>query len=175
MASLNFEALALPIISRVKVMSNMNIAERRVPQDGRIVKQIGDKGVYLRVSTLPTTHGESVVLRILDRSNVSMSLTELGLPEEVDEYVNYTIKKPNGIFVVTGPTGAGKTTTLYAALREINTCAPTYYRWKKQYGRMDRSEVKRLREMEKENERLKKLVAELTLDKEILKEALKGK
>ena len=113
--------LALPILSRVKVMSNMNIAERRVPQDGRIVKQIGDQQVDLRVSSLPTSYGESVVLRVLDRSNVNMSLSVLGLPQHVEDYVNTTIKKPNGIFVVTGPTGAGKTTTLYAALKEINT------------------------------------------------------
>ena len=109
--------LALPILSRVKVMSNMNIAERRVPQDGRIVKQIGD----LRVSSLPTSFGESVVLRVLDRANVNLSLDVLGLPRHVEEYVNTTVKKPNGIFVVTGPTGAGKTTTLYAALKVINT------------------------------------------------------
>ncbi|NNC88778.1 MAG: type II/IV secretion system protein [Akkermansiaceae bacterium] len=113
--------LALPIISRVKVMSNMNIAERRVPQDGRIVKQIGEQSVDLRVSSLPTTYGESVVLRVLDRSNVNLNLEALGLPPHVSEYVTHTIHKPNGIFVVTGPTGAGKTTTLYAALREINT------------------------------------------------------
>ncbi|MDB9741617.1 GspE/PulE family protein [Akkermansiaceae bacterium] len=113
--------LALPIISRVKVMASMNISENRIPQDGRIVKVIEGKQVDMRVSSLPTQHGESVVLRILDRSNVSLSLKELGLPTDVDEFVNYTIRRPNGIFVVTGPTGAGKTTTLYAALREINT------------------------------------------------------
>lgn len=113
--------LALPIISRVKVMAGMNISEHRLPQDGRIVKVIDGKQVDMRVSSLPTQHGESVVMRILDRSNVSMSLEQLGLPKDVDEYVNRTIRKPNGIFVVTGPTGAGKTTTLYAALREINT------------------------------------------------------
>lgn len=113
--------LALPIISRVKVMAGMNISEHRIPQDGRIVKVIDGKQVDMRVSSLPTQHGESVVMRILDRSNVSMSLEQLGLPKDVDEYVNLTIRKPNGIFVVTGPTGAGKTTTLYAALREINT------------------------------------------------------
>jgi type IV pilus assembly protein PilB len=113
--------LALPILSRVKVMSNMNIAERRLPQDGRIVKQIGEQQVDLRVSSLPTAYGESVVLRVLDRSNVNLSLSVLGLPQHVEEYVSATIKKPNGIFVVTGPTGAGKTTTLYAALKEINT------------------------------------------------------
>lgn len=113
--------LALPIISRVKVMSNMNIAERRIPQDGRIVKQIGEKQVDMRVSSLPTHHGESIVLRVLDRSSVNLSLENLGLPEYIYDYITETIEKPNGIFIVTGPTGAGKTTTLYAALRRINT------------------------------------------------------
>ncbi|BCX50120.1 type IV fimbrial assembly protein PilB [Haloferula helveola] len=113
--------LALPIISRVKVMANMNIAERRVPQDGRIVKQVGDRQVDMRVSSLPTYHGESVVLRVLDRSSVNLSLEALGLPDHIYEYIGDTIVKPNGIFIVTGPTGAGKTTTLYAGLRRINT------------------------------------------------------
>jgi len=113
--------LALPIISRVKVMANMNIAEKRVPQDGRIVKQVGEKQVDMRVSSLPTHHGESVVLRVLDRSSVNLSLENLGLPPHIYEYIGETIEKPNGIFIVTGPTGAGKTTTLYAALRRINT------------------------------------------------------
>ena len=113
--------LANPILSRVKVMANMNIAEKRVPQDGRIVKQFGDKQVDMRVSTLPTHHGESVVLRVLDRSSVNLSLENIGLPEQIYEYITETIEKPNGIFIVTGPTGAGKTTTLYAALRRINT------------------------------------------------------
>jgi type IV pilus assembly protein PilB len=113
--------LALPILSRVKVMSNMNIAERRIPQDGRIVKQVGDKQVDMRVSSLPTHHGESIVLRVLDRSSVNLSLENLGLTEYIYNYITETIEKPNGIFIVTGPTGAGKTTTLYAALRRINT------------------------------------------------------
>ncbi len=113
--------LAMAIISRVKVMANMNIAERRIPQDGRIVKQVGDRQVDMRVSSLPTHHGESVVLRILDRSSVNLSLEALGLPEHIFEYITDTIEKPNGIFIVTGPTGAGKTTTLYAALKRINT------------------------------------------------------
>lgn len=113
--------LALPILSRVKVMANMNIAERRIPQDGRIVKQVGDKQVDMRVSSLPTQHGESIVLRVLDRSSVNLSLENLGLPGHIYEYITDTIEKPNGIFIVTGPTGAGKTTTLYAALRRINT------------------------------------------------------
>lgn len=113
--------LAVPVISRVKVMSNMNIAERRVPQDGRIVKQMGDHSVDMRVSTLPTQYGESVVLRVLDRSSVNLNIDHLGLPPHIHEYVMSTVNKPNGIFIVTGPTGAGKTTTLYAALREVNT------------------------------------------------------
>lgn len=113
--------LALPIISRIKVMSNMNIAERRIPQDGRIMKTVGDKQVDMRVSSLPTVYGESVVLRVLDRSSVNLDLENLGLPQPIFDYVGETIVKPNGIFIVTGPTGAGKTTTLYAALRRINT------------------------------------------------------
>jgi len=112
--------LALPIISRVKVMSNMNIAERRIPQDGRIVKQIGEQHIDMRVSSLPTQYGESVVLRVLDRNSINLDLAALGLPKHVNDYVIDTMNMPNGIFIVTGPTGAGKTTTLYAALREIN-------------------------------------------------------
>lgn len=113
--------LALPIISRIKVMSNMNIAEKRVPQDGRIVKHVGEKQVDMRVSSLPTQHGESIVLRVLDRGNINLDLDMLGMPDAIFNYINNTVRKPNGIFICTGPTGAGKTTTLYAALREINT------------------------------------------------------
>jgi type IV pilus assembly protein PilB len=113
--------LALPVLSRVKVMANMNIAERRIPQDGRIVKQFGDKQVDMRVSSLPTHHGESIVLRVLDRSSINLSLENLGLTDHIYNYIIDTIEKPNGIFIATGPTGAGKTTTLYAALRRINT------------------------------------------------------
>lgn len=113
--------LSLAILSRIKVMSNMNIAEKRIPQDGRIVKQVGDKQVDMRVSTLPTQHGESIVLRVLDRSNINLDLQALGMPVNVFNYINETVRMPNGIFICTGPTGAGKTTTLYAALREINT------------------------------------------------------
>jgi type IV pilus assembly protein PilB len=113
--------LALPVTSRIKVMSNLNIAERRVPQDGRIQRQIGDKVVDLRVSTLPTQFGESVVLRVLDRSAVKLDLETLQMPQEIYEYILETIEKPNGIFIVTGPTGSGKTTTLYACLNKINT------------------------------------------------------
>jgi type IV pilus assembly protein PilB len=102
-------------------MSNMNIAERRIPQDGRIQTTCEGKAVDMRVSSLPTQHGESVVLRVLDRSSIQLKLTDLGMSEHLYSYIQDTIHKPNGIFIVTGPTGAGKTTTLYAALREINT------------------------------------------------------
>ncbi len=113
--------LALPVISRVKVMANLNIAERRLPQDGRIQKVIAGRQVDLRVSTLPTQYGESVVLRVLDRSAVSLNLDTLGMPDYIYNYILKTIEKPNGIFIVTGPTGSGKTTTLYACLNQINT------------------------------------------------------
>lgn len=113
--------LSNSIISRVKVMSNMNIAERRVPQDGRIMTTVEGRQVDMRVSTLPTQYGESVVLRVLDRSSVNLDLSSLGMPKFLYDYIQDTIHKPNGIFIVTGPTGAGKTTTLYAALKEINT------------------------------------------------------
>jgi type IV pilus assembly protein PilB len=113
--------LAMPVISRVKVMANLNIAERRLPQDGRIQLHIAGRQVDLRVSTLPTQFGESVVLRVLDRSTVNLSLEALGMPPRIHNYILATIEKPNGIFIVTGPTGSGKTTTLYAALNQINT------------------------------------------------------
>ena len=113
--------LALPVISRVKVMANLNIAERRLPQDGRIQRTIADRAVDLRVSTLPTQYGESVVLRVLDRSSVNLDLEALNMPPYIFNYLMMTIEKPNGIFIVTGPTGSGKTTTLYACLRKINT------------------------------------------------------
>ncbi|HEX8679419.1 MAG TPA: GspE/PulE family protein, partial [Chthoniobacterales bacterium] len=113
--------LALPVISRVKVMANMNIAERRLPQDGRIQKNIAGRMIDMRVSTLPTQFGESVVLRVLDRSTVNLDLEALGMPDYIHTYILDVIQRPNGIFVVTGPTGSGKTTTLYSCLRKINT------------------------------------------------------
>lgn len=113
--------LALPVISRVKVMSNLNIAERRLPQDGRIQREINGRPVDLRVSTLPTTFGESVVMRVLDRSVVNLELETLGMPDDIYSFICELIEKPNGIFIVTGPTGSGKTTTLYSCLGKINT------------------------------------------------------
>ena len=113
--------LSLPVISRLKVISGLNIAERRVPQDGRIQLPIAGRMIDFRVSTLPTQFGESVVLRVLDRSVVSLDLENIGMPDDIYGYFTEDIEKPNGIVVVTGPTGSGKTTTLYSALRRLNT------------------------------------------------------
>lgn len=113
--------LALPVTSRLKIMANLNISERRLPQDGRISLNLGGKQVDFRISTLPTQFGESVVLRVLDRSALSLELEALGLPKFIFDYISEAILQPNGIFVVTGPTGCGKTTTLYSCLRRINT------------------------------------------------------
>jgi type IV pilus assembly protein PilB len=112
--------LAIPVTSRLKVMANLNISERRLPQDGRMTIPIGKRTIDLRVSTLPTQFGESIVLRVLDRSAVNLELETLGFPKEVFDYVSEVIQRPNGIFVVTGPTGCGKTTTLYSCLRRVN-------------------------------------------------------
>jgi type IV pilus assembly protein PilB len=112
--------LATAISSRVKVMSNLDIAERRLPQDGRIELNVGGNPVDMRVSILPTMFGESVVIRVLDRSNVGLSLDRIGMAPDLLAKFREVIKKPNGIVFVTGPTGAGKTTTLYSALSELN-------------------------------------------------------
>lgn len=114
------KTLALPVISRIKVIADLNIAEHRIPQDGRIKLTIEGRAVDLRVSTLPTQFGESVVLRVLDKSAVNLDLDNLGLPEDVKTGIRDAVRRPNGIFIVTGPTGSGKTTTLYSALREVN-------------------------------------------------------
>ena len=113
--------LSGPIASRLKIMANLNIAERRLPQDGRISLNLGGKQIDFRMSTLPTQFGESVVLRVLDRSAVNLEIENLGLPKHVYEYTVEAIQQPNGIFVVTGPTGCGKTTSLYSCMRRINT------------------------------------------------------
>ena len=112
--------LALPIISRVKVVSGLDIAESRLPQDGRIQLNVAGRSIDFRVSTLPTQFGESVVLRVLDRSNVQLDINRIGFPDDIRESFLEDIRKPNGIIIVTGPTGSGKTTTLYAALQRIN-------------------------------------------------------
>ncbi len=112
--------LALPIVSRVKVMANLDIAERRLPQDGRIELTVQGNPIDLRVAVLPTMYGESVVMRVLDRSNVELSLDRIGLREDEFETMSDLIRKPNGVVLITGPTGSGKTTTLYAALSTLN-------------------------------------------------------
>ena len=112
--------IAPAIASRIKVMAGLDIAERRMPQDGRIELNVNNQPIDLRVSVLPTMFGESVVMRVLDRSNVSLDLDKLGMREEDLSICRQLIHKPNGIVIVTGPTGSGKTTTLYSALRELN-------------------------------------------------------
>ena len=113
--------LSVPVSSRLKVMANLNISEKRLPQDGRISTTVGGRQIDFRVSTLPTRFGESVVLRVLDRGAIKLDLEALGIPKDVYESMGTIIEQPNGIFVVTGPTGSGKTTTLYACLRRINS------------------------------------------------------
>jgi type IV pilus assembly protein PilB len=112
--------LFAPMISRLKIMGNMDISEKRRPQDGRIKMTTKNKAFDLRVSCLPTSHGQSMVMRVLDRANIQVSIKDLGFSE--DDYKRFQgyIKRPNGIFLVTGPTGSGKTTTLYSALNELN-------------------------------------------------------
>ena len=112
--------IAPAISSRIKVMANLDIAERRLPQDGRIELNVNNQPIDLRVSVLPTMFGESVVMRVLDRSNVSLDLDRLGMRDDDLTVIRTLIHKPNGIVIVTGPTGSGKTTTLYSALRELN-------------------------------------------------------
>jgi len=113
--------IAAALSSRIKVMADLDIAERRLPQDGRISLTVEGKPVDLRVSVLPTMFGESVVLRVLDRSQMSFDLSKLGLRPNQQDMVRQLINKPNGIIIVTGPTGCGKTTTLYSALSELNS------------------------------------------------------
>ena len=109
------------IISRLKVMSAMNIAERRLPQDGRITLNMGSRQIDLRVSSLPTVNGENLVMRILDRSMTKIGLDQIGMEADMMEQFHRILRKPNGLVLVTGPTGSGKTTTLYAALRKVYT------------------------------------------------------
>jgi type IV pilus assembly protein PilB len=112
--------IAPAISSRIKVMANLDIAEHRLPQDGRIELNVNNLPIDLRVAVLPTMFGESVVMRVLDRGNVNLDLDKLGMREEELHAIRQLISKPNGIVIVTGPTGSGKTTTLYSALRELN-------------------------------------------------------
>lgn len=115
------KSLANAVTARIKVMASLNIAEKRIPQDGRIKTTIDGRPIDLRVSTLPTQFGESVVLRILDKGVVNLDLENLSMEPEIMNGIRELVNRPNGIFIVTGPTGSGKTTTLYSALREVNT------------------------------------------------------
>jgi type IV pilus assembly protein PilB len=108
------------LLSRIKILAKIDIAERRRPQDGRIKVSVGEKELDLRVSVLPTNHGQSVVMRLLDKDNIKVGMRQLGLSEDDFRQVKNLIRRPNGIVLVTGPTGSGKTTTLYAALNELN-------------------------------------------------------
>ena len=120
------EALSLParlapaLVSRVKVMSRLDIAQKRIPQDGRFSLTLGDRAIDFRVSTLPARHGERVVMRILEKDNQRMSLDDLGMDDDVLSAFSTALSRPNGILLVTGPTGSGKTTSLYAALSRLN-------------------------------------------------------
>ncbi len=112
--------MQLALASRFKIMSSLDIAERRLPQDGRMRIRVGGKDYDLRVSIMPTVHGEKIVLRVLDKSNLSASLDKLGLDADTFQAVKYAVDAPHGLLLVTGPTGSGKTTTLYSALNELN-------------------------------------------------------
>jgi len=112
--------LQVALTSRLKIMSNLNIAERRLPQDGRMRMKVGNKDIDLRVSFLPTVHGEKVVLRVLDKSNLSASIEKLGMDAATFKRFKSAVDAPHGLILVTGPTGSGKTTTLYSALNELN-------------------------------------------------------
>jgi type IV pilus assembly protein PilB len=114
------KSMQAPVITRLKILSGMDIAEKRLPQDGRIKRTIGGQDIDFRVSALPGIHGESLVLRLLRRESVNIGIESLGFEQDSYEQFQKIIKRPNGIFLVTGPTGSGKTTTLYAALQELN-------------------------------------------------------
>lgn len=113
--------LQAAIVSRIKIMAKMNIAERRLPQDGRILLRVKGKEIDFRVSTIPTIHGESIVLRILDKGSILLDIERLGFPEDILSDFEELIRRPHGMILVTGPTGSGKTTTLYCALEKINS------------------------------------------------------
>ena len=118
--------LQAPVIARLKISAAMNIAEKRIPQDGRIQTNVGGKVIDLRVSVIPCSHGESIVMRILDKSGLRLGLAELGFMADDQANFERMIALPDGILLVTGPTGSGKTTTLYSCLHYINPVSYTH-------------------------------------------------
>ena len=116
-------ALSAAIASRIKLLANMNIAERRLPQDGRIMTRVKGHELDLRVSTIPTVHGESIVMRVLDRQSIRLSLESMGFSPDTLEHYLQLLKRPHGVLLMTGPTGSGKTTTLYASLATLDAQA----------------------------------------------------
>ena len=114
--------IASVLISRLKIISGLDISERRLPQDGRVSLSLGDKNIDVRVSTLPSSYGERIVLRILDKQSAQINIDDLGLPAAILSNYKSSLKDPEGIILFTGPTGSGKTTTLYAGLRYLSDC-----------------------------------------------------
>ena len=118
--------IASILISRIKIISGLDISERRLPQDGRVSLSLGDKNIDVRVSTLPSSYGERIVLRILDKQASQINIDDLGLPEKILSNYKNSLKNPEGIILFTGPTGSGKTTTLYAGLRYLSDSSQTF-------------------------------------------------
>src|SRR5690606_9191742 len=116
-------SMAAAIASRIKLLAHLNIAERRLPQDGRIMTRVKGHELDLRVSTVPTVHGESIVMRVLDRQSVRFSLESMGFGEDILQDYLQLLRRPHGILLLTGPTGSGKTTTLYASLATLDASA----------------------------------------------------